>query len=64
MALLVRWPALKVVLMSGYIDEALRADASRRGWHFQQKPFEMEDLAASLRLAMGGKAAWSEQESM
>jgi two-component system cell cycle sensor histidine kinase/response regulator CckA len=47
-----RWPDLKVVLMSGYIEEALREDAGRRAWHFLQKPFELSELAASLRDAL------------
>jgi DNA-binding NtrC family response regulator len=50
-----RWPALKVVLMSGYIEEALRANASEQGWHFLQKPFELTDLARHLRAALDGK---------
>jgi two-component system cell cycle sensor histidine kinase/response regulator CckA len=50
-----RWPSLKVVLMSGYIEEALRSNASERGWHFLQKPFEMADLASHLRAALGGE---------
>jgi CheY-like chemotaxis protein len=49
-----RWPSLKVVLMSGYIEEGLRANASERGWHFLQKPFEMADLASHLRAALDG----------
>jgi len=49
-----RWPSLKIVLMSGYIEEALRASASERGWHFLQKPFEMTDLASHLRAALDG----------
>jgi two-component system cell cycle sensor histidine kinase/response regulator CckA len=50
-----RWPSLKVVLMSGYIDEALRASAIERGWHFLQKPFEMSQLASHLREALDGR---------
>ena len=50
-----RWPSLRVVLMSGYLEEALRADASEREWHFLQKPFEMTELASGLRSAMEGR---------
>jgi DNA-binding NtrC family response regulator len=54
-----RWPSLKVVLMSGYIEEALRASASRREWHFLQKPFEVTDLALQLRAALDSKAPYT-----
>jgi two-component system cell cycle sensor histidine kinase/response regulator CckA len=54
-----RWPSLKVVLMSGYIEEASRASASRREWQFLQKPFEVTDLALHLRAALDGKAPGS-----
>jgi DNA-binding response OmpR family regulator len=47
-----RWPALKVVLMSGYFEEAARVNAGERGWYFLQKPFEMAELAGILRAAL------------
>lgn len=47
-----RWPELKVVLMSGYADDAMRATASNEGWHFLQKPFEFADLERMLRIAL------------
>jgi two-component system cell cycle sensor histidine kinase/response regulator CckA len=47
-----RWPSLKVVLMSGYVEEALRTRASERGWSFLQKPFDLTDLASTLRAAL------------
>jgi PAS domain S-box-containing protein len=50
--LLERWPLLKVVLMSGYLEEATRADAGQRGWYFLQKPFEMTELTSHLRAAL------------
>jgi two-component system, cell cycle sensor histidine kinase and response regulator CckA len=53
--LLERWPSMKVVLMSGYIEERLRANAAEQGWHFLQKPFELADLASHLRAALDGK---------
>ena len=49
-----RWPSLKVVLMSGYFEEASRANAVERGWHFLQKPFEMAELTSHLRVALQG----------
>jgi PAS domain S-box-containing protein len=49
-----RWPSLKVVLMSGYMEEASRANAGEQGWHFLQKPFEMADLARNLSEALEG----------
>jgi two-component system cell cycle sensor histidine kinase/response regulator CckA len=50
--LLERWPGMRVVLMSGYFEESLRARASSCGWHFLQKPFELVDLAATLQTAI------------
>lgn len=50
-----RWPSLKVVLMSGYLEEKSRADAIDRGWHFLQKPFEVTDLATHLGAAMNAR---------
>jgi two-component system cell cycle sensor histidine kinase/response regulator CckA len=50
-----RWPSLKVVLMSGYVEEALRLNAGARGWHFLQKPFDLTELAGTLRAALKDK---------
>lgn len=50
-----RWPSLKVVLMSGYVEEDLHANAIERGWQFLQKPFELTDLALRLREALDGQ---------
>ncbi len=47
-----RWPSLRVVLMSGYLDEASRSRAIDQGWLFLQKPFEIADLARQLRAAL------------
>jgi CheY-like chemotaxis protein len=47
-----RWPALKVVLMSGYIEATMQAHARADRWHFLQKPFELADLARELQAAM------------
>jgi PAS domain S-box-containing protein len=48
-----RWPSLKIVLMSGYFDEASQANAGERGWHFLQKPFDMIELSRHLCAAQG-----------
>jgi len=46
-----RWPSVTIVLMSGYLDNIMRTDAAREGWHFLQKPFQLPDLARELLLA-------------
>ncbi|MCU1292999.1 MAG: multi-sensor hybrid histidine kinase [Bryobacterales bacterium] len=47
-----RWPSMRVVLMSGYFEEASRTNAGDRGWHFLQKPFDMSQLTVHLREAL------------
>ncbi len=47
-----RWPSLSVVLMSGYIEEAIRSGVMERGWLFLQKPFELKDLTHQIRSAL------------
>jgi two-component system cell cycle sensor histidine kinase/response regulator CckA len=47
-----RWPALKVVLMSGYVEETMQESARRNRWRFLQKPFELADLTRELAGAM------------
>ena len=50
-----RWPALKVVLMSGYTeDEAVRREVDEGSVLFLQKPFDMVALARVLRTALDG----------
>jgi len=46
-----RWPALRIVLMSGYLADESRIHARSRGWRFLQKPFELANLANALALA-------------
>jgi PAS domain S-box-containing protein len=46
------WPQLNVILMSGYFEPAMQTQASEEGWRFLQKPFELDDLAKELRVAM------------
>jgi two-component system, cell cycle sensor histidine kinase and response regulator CckA len=48
-----RWPALRVVLMSGYTeDEAIRRGVSAGDVRFLQKPFDMTTLAREVRGAL------------
>ncbi|HWW61354.1 MAG TPA: hypothetical protein VN181_08310, partial [Thermoanaerobaculia bacterium] len=47
-----RWPALRIVLMSGYLADESRIHARSRGWRFLQKPFGLANLAD--RLAVEG----------
>ncbi|HVN74852.1 MAG TPA: PAS domain S-box protein, partial [Thermoanaerobaculaceae bacterium] len=48
-----RWPALKVIVMSGYAeDEAVRRGVLEGSVRFLQKPFGMATLAAELRGAL------------
>jgi len=47
-----RWPALKVMLMSGYAEDLSTVDVGGLGWQFLQKPFELQSLACGL-LAFG-----------
>jgi two-component system, cell cycle sensor histidine kinase and response regulator CckA len=45
-----RWPALKVLMMSGYLeDEAMRDLAASGRVRFLQKPFDMHALALAVR---------------
>ena len=48
------WPALRVVMMSGYTsDIAVRRGLEGREVHFLQKPFGMAVLARKMRAALG-----------
>jgi len=52
-----RWPAVKVVLMSGYAqDEAVRRRISQGELRFLQKPFDMATVARELRDALASHA--------
>ncbi|MFI5165233.1 MAG: PAS domain-containing protein [Thermoanaerobaculales bacterium] len=56
-----RWPALKVILMSGYTeDEAVRRGVTAGNVRFLQKPFDMEALAHEVRAALDEGRAPSE----
>ena len=48
-----RWPALKVILMSGYAeDETVRRGVSQGKMRFLQKPFGMDNLAHEVRATL------------
>ena len=48
-----RWPKLRVVLMSGYTeDDAVRDGVSGGGQRFLQKPFDIDTLAREVRAAL------------
>ncbi len=48
-----RWPRLKVILMSGYTDDAaVRRGIAAGAVRFLQKPFDMATLARELRAAL------------
>jgi two-component system, cell cycle sensor histidine kinase and response regulator CckA len=50
-----RWPGLRVVLMSGFVeDETVRRLLASGAAHFLQKPFDIESLASVLRAALHG----------
>ena len=52
-----RWPALEVILMSGYTaDEAVRQSVSAGTMRFLQKPFDMDSLARELHAALASSA--------
>ncbi len=52
-----RWPALKVVMMSGYLEnEALRDLAASGRVYFLQKPFDMHALALTVRQTLDDEA--------
>ncbi|HTX34017.1 MAG TPA: response regulator [Bryobacteraceae bacterium] len=49
-------PQMKVILMSGYTDDALIAEGIRmKGIPFLQKPFTLPELAAKVREVLDGK---------
>ena len=48
-----RWPRLRVGLMSGYTeDDAVRGGVSGGGQRFLQKPFDIDTLAREVRAAL------------
>jgi two-component system cell cycle sensor histidine kinase/response regulator CckA len=51
----VRWPALRIIVMSGYAEnETVRRLADSGPVRFLQKPFSMDTLASELRAALNG----------
>jgi len=52
-----RWPALRLLIMSGYAEEdALRRGSRLGSLRYLQKPFDMGTLARELRAALDGEA--------
>lgn len=47
--LVARYPALKVLFISGYTDDAALLESVQRGARFLQKPFGLQDFAARVR---------------
>ncbi len=48
-----RWPALRVILMSGYTeDEVVRRGITEGSVRFLQKPFDMASLAREIQSAL------------
>jgi two-component system cell cycle sensor histidine kinase/response regulator CckA len=45
-------PEMKVVLMSGYVPQALTMEPS---WHFIQKPFAVPEIRERIRSVLTGK---------
>ncbi|HPC83156.1 MAG TPA: response regulator [Thermoanaerobaculaceae bacterium] len=50
--LLARWPALRVILMSGYLEDERVQHEVPPGVRFLQKPFDAEALAREIRRAL------------
>jgi two-component system cell cycle sensor histidine kinase/response regulator CckA len=48
------WPALPIVLVSGYTDSALLGDLVAQGVAFLTKPFRLRELVACVERAAGG----------
>jgi hypothetical protein len=53
-----RWPALPVLLTSGY--SALLADEGSKGFPLQAKPYSAQDLQRALARLRGTQWAWPE----
>ncbi|WP_200305832.1 response regulator, partial [Paracraurococcus ruber] len=51
-----RFPALPVLLLSGYAERALDADFAAQGYRFLAKPFAPADLAREVAAALGRAA--------
>jgi PAS domain S-box-containing protein len=55
--LAVDYPAMKVLFISGYTDDAVLVEAVRKGAHFLQKPFGLRDFATRVRGILDGAQA-------
>ena len=52
-----RWPALPVLLLSGYAEAMLDRDLAAEGFRYLAKPFGPADLLEQVAEALGGQAA-------
>ncbi len=51
-----RWPAVAVLLMSGYSEELLQApDGGESAWELLRKPYERADLARAIARALASR---------
>jgi DNA-binding NtrC family response regulator len=56
LTLLSRWPALRVILMSGYLeDERVRHEVPA-GARYLQKPFDLDALGREIRSVLDAQA--------
>jgi two-component system cell cycle sensor histidine kinase/response regulator CckA len=58
-ALLVKWPTLRLLFMSGYSPDAALRDDQGLGGALLQKPFTMTDLLEQVRRALDGDRAYA-----
>jgi PAS domain S-box-containing protein len=49
-----RWPALRVIVMSGYSDDEVAESSLEEGTLFLRKPFEITTLSRTIREAIAG----------
>jgi signal transduction histidine kinase/ActR/RegA family two-component response regulator len=52
-----RWPALRVLFISGYADSVAQQDALEPGQAFLRKPFSMDDLGRKVREVLDAPSA-------
>jgi two-component system cell cycle sensor histidine kinase/response regulator CckA len=51
-----RWPALPVLLLSGYAEALLDRDLAGEGFRYLAKPFGPAELLQGVAAALGGQA--------
>ena len=52
-AAMVRWPALKILLVTGYAKETIPPVITNAGLHTLQKPFDIDRLPALVARLLG-----------